>query len=876
MANPLTGDYDVVLQVSGATINRLLASMHQNTDPDSKLPKFPHSVSMRIGDPTPIDGMRGTAWAQVSVPLIELIHGEDDRFNLEVAIRARYRPDPGTTPLPEFIHGTIRAQYRIHSIDPNCWGWGKAGADYLWVKVVPDTVSFDGTAVDDQSVFELVQQQNPAEIDSRITRLATFLLKHTFKATPQKVEKRFRRGSMRSLHPGMNRSAVAVPLAGQGQIASIDQEFLDNRHFGVAISKALIESSVQAELDNLTASFVAFPQFTLRVSFAGYPVLTVNITWRLTLANASAEWTGGVLPFAGGSVGVITVKVTGQARTPDPKYNFDVHVTQLAMVTFNSSSEEFAVNLLGSPTLVIPGLIGEAIDIAGKKGEIGQSIESSLKTEVSKLAAHLSVKNRKGELIDQLKRLDPAPAAQFESALFSPDGIVVRGFISLSQRKAPVTEFVKTAEQDGFNAFSSWIPGGRIDSFNWTWSWMNSWKGDPGSQTHTDRYVLKRPGGTLRTKFGLVKDISRPLPVIDGYGSMCLTMRGWHVHPFTGALVPVTVKRKCMRAGLDIRIQGVAGGRVFLKDWVRSERDPIGPVQEVSIIDVGGGRTDRAPNTLVVHAGERWNPEIGTVLRDALAGAQRLGAGLQVLLLFADGTLANQGRLLEELSRLDGDLEAPLTVNEDVRGSWSAALVMDSGDGEVQWRLITPTGGVSWGHRGRIDPRQLARVLDTHLYPAPPPGVQPLVSGIVPGAIISPAALDSGLLGDIADYFAIEDQCPPPLGLFSGPAHAVFVQADSVSSQSAIKQLAERLSSSEGEYPMVALVVDGASADELERLRGTLPEQFIAIPDPRGNISSRLGIRTWPTSVSINDGAVTTVEIGAPPGGGAPDTEAAS
>ena len=30
MANPLTGDFEAVLQVSGGTINRLLASMHQN------------------------------------------------------------------------------------------------------------------------------------------------------------------------------------------------------------------------------------------------------------------------------------------------------------------------------------------------------------------------------------------------------------------------------------------------------------------------------------------------------------------------------------------------------------------------------------------------------------------------------------------------------------------------------------------------------------------------------------------------------------------------------------------------------------------------------------------------------------------------------
>ena len=71
MANPLTGDFDAVLQVSGSTLNRLLASMHQNTGLTTSRPTFPNSVSMRVGDPTPIDGMRGRAWVQLSVPRID-------------------------------------------------------------------------------------------------------------------------------------------------------------------------------------------------------------------------------------------------------------------------------------------------------------------------------------------------------------------------------------------------------------------------------------------------------------------------------------------------------------------------------------------------------------------------------------------------------------------------------------------------------------------------------------------------------------------------------------------------------------------------------------------------------------------------------------
>ena len=68
MPNPLTGDFDAVLQISGGTLNRLMASMHQNAFENPKLPSFPHSVRMRIGDDHAYEGVRGLVHAQVSVP----------------------------------------------------------------------------------------------------------------------------------------------------------------------------------------------------------------------------------------------------------------------------------------------------------------------------------------------------------------------------------------------------------------------------------------------------------------------------------------------------------------------------------------------------------------------------------------------------------------------------------------------------------------------------------------------------------------------------------------------------------------------------------------------------------------------------------------
>src|SRR5688572_12175052 len=156
MPNPLTGNFEAVLQISGSTINRLMASMHQNAFSNPSLPSFPHSVRLRIGDDHAFEGVRGLVHAQVGVPRIELVHGVTDRFRLEVGVRAWFRPDPGTAPMPAFINGTLHAEYRVHDIDPKCLGWSKNAGDFLWIRVVRDSVRFSGTAEDDKSITEII------------------------------------------------------------------------------------------------------------------------------------------------------------------------------------------------------------------------------------------------------------------------------------------------------------------------------------------------------------------------------------------------------------------------------------------------------------------------------------------------------------------------------------------------------------------------------------------------------------------------------------------------------------------------------------------------------------------------------------------------
>ena len=231
MASPLTGDYDAVVQVSAGTINRALAALRQRVV-DPQRPSFPHTASFRIGDDGPIHGHRGWVQGQIGVPRIELINRSTDRFHLEVTVRARYRGDAGSVALPEYIDGTVRADYQVVDIDPDCFGWRAIASDHVWVRVVRGSVSFTGTAIDesDNALVQLAPSTaDEATTNKRITRLIETLLVTQFEANPHNVGKAFRQSWMRSLVAADGSSGVAIPASGSGSLSSLDNLLLNGR-----------------------------------------------------------------------------------------------------------------------------------------------------------------------------------------------------------------------------------------------------------------------------------------------------------------------------------------------------------------------------------------------------------------------------------------------------------------------------------------------------------------------------------------------------------------------------------------------------------------------------------------------------------------------
>ena len=558
----------------------------------------------------------------------------------------------------------------------------------------------------------------------------------------------------------------------------------------------------------------------------------------------------------------VAITLTGEARTQKSEFNWDFDVTQLLLLSFDAPNEQFTAAPFGSAAVNVHGPFAAIID-AFAKPRIQQQVGGQLQGAVSGIAAALSLGQRKDELVNQLRTIDDQANAWLDEAVFTPDGVIVRGQIALSPRRGPAHVVKTTHEQDGYTAFDSWIPGGRIDSFRWSWTWFNN-AGDAGSDTRTDRFLLRRPPGGSIGNFGLALGLRRPLPGLDGMGQVCLIIHGVQVHPVTGDLVPVSTARKCRRFGFDINL--ATPGRVFLREWVPGPRDPIGPVAEAAIHEIGGPRTrGHGGNTLVVRTGDEWNREVAVALRDGLASSGRRDAGLLVLILFPDGTLMRSGaEVTAQFGELAAELQAPLVVNEDVGGSWSKALRMD-GDEEaagqrLEWRLVSPTGGVTWAHRGPTTPRELASALDDYLFPSPAAVVSPIMPRVEPGARASSLVLDAGLTEHL---FEVESSCPPPpLGRFGIATGVTFVKKNSAASDAALRKLAEEHGRRTSEQ-FAVVIVDGADPGDIDQLSRSLPEGTLAFPDPDGAISRRFGVRVWPSSVAVNDaGRVTEFEMG--------------
>ena len=537
MANNLTGDYEAVVQVSVRKINGILSMMHRNkvnahasdapptfehSSPrvrieDLKIPKHdtthfakwyagvvqdlretgvlpsdarsvlsekaPPGVSsvLKKGwrdldiirlEPAADGAVRGTADVQLSNPTISLAERSVGEVTVHVDVRVHYDPDKGSAPMPEPIHGEVRATYIV--------------------KTKTEALSVQVSSHDNQIQFipRIGSGLNAADADI-ISAQVRKVLRHQFVAADVPMPPGSHFAEFIALGGELDPSqAFALPLqlsdsAAGGNIHSVNKNLLGGFEFAIAVSKEYVISKFQPTLDTLR-------QFQKDVTVHVTTIGVVDPDYHISVSSADLFFENGAIKLE------IHAKATTH-HTIAPNYN-NIVIKQLIRLVLADQS----VTLQASDSdLTIDGITGLFADKARSKtrSEIIDERNKALNPEPPGTppgtVISQTVNNARTQLNETLLKFDPFSSVSYKAIETNPDGIVLRGAIAhtrLDWRLDPVVD--PKVAGDGFTAFNSWIPGGRIEKYHWTYPIGGSGpviSFKPGVKDEIDRFIVPTP-----------------------------------------------------------------------------------------------------------------------------------------------------------------------------------------------------------------------------------------------------------------------------------------------------------------------------------------------------------------------------------------------
>jgi peroxiredoxin len=824
MANQLTGDFDLVGQAGVKLLNRLVRVMHQNgaKDPSLGLPVFRHRLAAHIEDASGGQPISGSAFVQVGVPfdppVLQLVAGAPSDVRIRFPIRSRYRPDPGTKPLPEFLSGEVRARYALKL---------ETESGVLGFRVV--------ASPDDSEIGFLSDAKKKVPgVDGPLRNLVRTALQ-AFQPLPAEFQ-----GAppiLLGLVDPAGEQAVAFPVSlsgAPGDPGSVKRVFAGSNEVAIGVSKEFILAPIQAQLDALKANP---PSFTVKVKYLGVKVGHYSVT----ITKATATWSEGM---------VITITIKGKATTGSILPNASFSVTMKLKLIFSQGG--LSVEAVGAPSVNVsvggslPGFVKDAVE---------DKAEGTLKSRVVKerdtaLAnANPLVQNafaQTARLETLLRTIDDLAAVSFYKAEFDPDGLILRGSVKLSPPKEPRVEFAQLANGEGYTAFDSWIPGGWVERFHWSWYWDYGKKGLGGFpqvelRDVVDRFVLEEDGvpvkqATSSSGKGKVKPF---------FAQVCLSLVGSGGWTQTAKLVPW---KACSF--------NFIGELPYPPKIPVTWPDPVGRKRVIAHVDPAGRRPLELPGVNLLVQRTAGEPVAAAVrgIEAAAREAARPEAALAVALVVPTGSFRQVAAEVARIRRARGaDGNVSLLAVEDVDGSWSRAFDLPTRGRASASRLVDSRGRLVWRHDGGMDRNELAGALREHLQAAARPAMQLLRAGVRAGQNAPDFHFDGVSGGRLALRW-----------LRGRLVVLVFAEAGASPSRSTLKGLA-RLQRSSDRYGLFPLaVVHAADAKATATLRRELRLGFPVVPDPVGAIGERYGIRCWPTTVVIDrDGEIAHVSLGA-------------
>ena len=829
----------------------------------------------------PSGRVRGLADVQISTPAISLVRAE---VVVHVYVRAHYYPEGDTPPLPEPIHGEVRISYELA---PKTKQLPNGSIKNVLEVVIPS----------DDSKIQFFPRQDSgmtqATADSAIAVHVRHAVRERFTPTAVDLPEDFKLfefkalGNFGNLHDahyvdalgtGADQALVLpMQLSGNpappGAIDSVTNPFLgtgpSQNDFAIAVSQEYVKTKFAPTLDKLR-------QFTKSID--------VSLPWPLPDPTYYLSVTGVDLQFKFGWIDLI---INAKAITRYIGFsNYDpIVITQRLKLGVGL----FLFALPGSsPTVYTVGLTADDSDltIKGITGLYSGTVTDKAREQIiaardnalpaTQVAIAKAFQDALNQLNGALVKFDDSASASYTAVEVNPDGIIVRGNIDTKSRSDPV--LVPPDETDGgksFTALETWVPGGRIDTFRWTWceailfttssgvTWTIPWKCKPhssGDKPHS--FIYSKPAALQDSPIWSAR--------------ICLAIEGTQVLP-------------------DGNTRGVGGHRGTCGARAREPFVVLDPLTE-HIYEVLGWPEPPAPdgvleesidghvnilaahpipaggpttNTLIYFAGPRADKPL-EALDKALGLIRRRDFALTFVVVMPKGTFASRSREVEDRLGLpqergqqiasertdedrpesrQGGFPVSLVITEDYVEGWTRAFGLTETPASY---LVNARGEFVWKQQGSLDAEKLAAALDQHLLPSPQRPPLPLRLTVQPGD----RALDATFEDDQAQVLALRR-------LRGRQILLNFWQSWSTPCIKELRRL-QLLHEAGGERAPVIVAVNGGEAREaIAEVRRQHKLTFALVPDAEQRIARLYGVACWPTTVAINEeGIVNRVQFG--------------
>jgi peroxiredoxin len=873
MANPLTGDYEAVLQVAIRQITGLLGTLHQNGANQDNPMTLPHSETGRIGDPRrrpPVGGVlteggvfadwvtvyqrsaSGRGLGDIQTQLIDSAPPGAARMLTDAfaALRANWATVV-LPPPPDLVRGLVKLQLSAVTIAVPDGSSSEVTVNAaIRARYYPDQGAADlprpihGNV---QAAFKIRKISTPSgpkllilpsTEDAKIQFIAApgsglsagdqstlsvevrKALRDSMTPAPAALPNDFPFADFKGLGSGASQ-VIALPfqLSGAPAPASgvqpLTQSFIGSSGFAVAISASHIRGLF--DLDAIRQAMAAV-SFTINLSIWPF---SASVTYKLRFTS------GPTLTLKAGGIeiaGSIAAE-TGTWWAPNGSVSFK----QTIRLALDVSSQTVTPMCFGDPDVDQSWFIPHQRVVNTVKSQIDNALITNTP------AVRRVFTDGKTMLLKGLKSFDPAASVTYAGIDIAPDGVIVRGEIGSLPRRPPVVNIAETELSSAFTAFGSWIPAGRIDRFIWSWIEypnLSIWSGVEKSFTDEHRFIFTKPAAAAQLS------------------QICLRIEGTQISP-SGHAIGVTAGTTCSVGEFEFSINVPSWwGPITLPVW-RPDVPDTTPLRDaiaahVSVHADSSAKEPLSRNVLVYFAD--WQTKAPLDSLYAALGRIKNSSALMVIVVVPAGTFDATRRDVE--SRLASSLEPrlPIQFTEDQEGGWTR--IFDVGKRPSVY-LINARREFVWRHEGGLDAAEFTTALDRHLSPTSTPRFRPLQLAVSHG---DPAP-DMWLEADDREQFSLQR-------LRGREVLLTFWQSWSAPCLAELSRL-QRLYATEKGAPFIVGLHGGADSNALADIRKRLGLSFALVQDSQQRFARQYGVRCWPTTIAIRpDGRVEHVQFG--------------